>query len=198
MGKKPAKFALDGKAWNIVRILERFFPAMLIWALQEYQEDEKNLVVDGVELNQVVNLFGCKNSVIQIKGKLNAVTLGGLQFPVGIIHVADHQTVNCTKTQVLIDSVVSSVSVTKSPSFTIQITGSAPMIQIDSSDSGMIYLSKGSLHAEITTAKCSSINVSIPAEGEEEGIFEEQAVPEMLRTVVKDGKLVTTVVEHVG
>lgn len=72
------------------------------------------------------------------------------------------------------------------------------MIQIDSSDTGMIYLSKSSLHAEITTAKCSSINVSIPAEGEEEGVFEEQAVPEMLRTVVKDGKLVTTVVEHVG
>lgn len=72
------------------------------------------------------------------------------------------------------------------------------MIQIDSSDTGMIYLSKSSLHAEITTAKCSSINVSIPAEGEEEGVFEEQAVPEMLRAVVKDGKLVTTVVEHVG
>ncbi|KAJ3786583.1 adenylate cyclase associated N terminal-domain-containing protein [Lentinula aff. detonsa] len=164
MGKKPAKFALEGKAWNI-----------------EYQEDEKSLVVDGVELNQVVNLFGCKNSVIQIKGKLNAVTL-----------------VNCTKTQVLIHSVVSSISVTKSPSFAIQITGSAPMIQIDSCDTGMIYLSKESLHAEITTAKCSSINVNLPVEGEEEGVFEEQALPEMLRTCVKDGKLVTTVIEHVG
>ncbi|KAJ4469500.1 adenylate cyclase associated N terminal-domain-containing protein [Lentinula edodes] len=164
MGKKPPKFALEGKAWNI-----------------EYQEDEKSLVVDGVELNQVVNLFGCKNSVIQIKGKLNAVTL-----------------VNCIKTQVLVDSVVSSISVTKSPSFAIQITGSAPMIQIDSCDTGMIYLSQASLHAEITTAKCSSINVNIPVEGEEEGVFEEQALPEMLRTCVKDGKLVTTVVEHVG
>ncbi|KAJ3726023.1 adenylate cyclase associated N terminal-domain-containing protein [Lentinula raphanica] len=164
MGKKPPKFSLEGKAWNI-----------------EYQEDEKSLVVEGVELNQVVNLFGCKNSVIQIKGKLNAVTL-----------------VNCTKTQVLIDSVVSSISVTKSPSFAIQITGSAPMIQIDSCDTGMIYLSKNSLHAEITTAKCSSINVNLPVEGEEEGVFSEQALPEMLRTCVKDGKLVTTVVEHVG
>ncbi|KAF9069812.1 adenylate cyclase associated N terminal-domain-containing protein [Rhodocollybia butyracea] len=164
MGKKPPKFALEGKAWNI-----------------EYQEDEKSLIVDGVELNQVVNLYGCKNSVIQIKGKLNAVSL-----------------VNCTKTQVLIDSVVSSISVTKSPSFTIQITGAAPMIQIDSCDTGMIYLSRNSLHAEVTTAKCSSINVNIPVEGEEEGVFEEQALPEMLRTYVKDGKLVTTVVEHVG
>jgi adenylyl cyclase-associated protein len=33
-------------------------------------------------------------------------------------------------------------------------------------------------------------------EGEEEGVFEEQAVPEMFRSVVRDGKLVTAVVEH--
>lgn len=105
---------------------------------------------------------------------------------------------NCTKTSVLVESVISSVSVTNSPSFTIQITGSAPMIQIDTTDSGQIYLSKDSLHTEITTAKCSSINVSLPVEGEEDGVFEEQAVPEMLKTVIKDGKLVTTVVEHVG
>ncbi|KAG7092399.1 hypothetical protein E1B28_008756 [Marasmius oreades] len=164
MGKKPSKFVLEGKTWNV-----------------EHHEDEKNLVVQDTQLNQVVNIFGCKNSVIQVKGKVNAVTL-----------------VNCVKTSILIDSVVSSISVTKSPSFQIQITGTAPMIQIDSTDSGQIYLANSCLNAEITTAKCSSINVSLPVEGEEEGVFMEQPVPEMLRTCVKDGKLVTTVVEHVG
>jgi adenylyl cyclase-associated protein len=72
------------------------------------------------------------------------------------------------------------------------------MVQLDNTDSGQIYLSRASLGAEITTAKCSSINVSLPVEGEEEGVYEEQAVPEMLKTLVKDGKLVTTVVEHAG
>lgn len=72
------------------------------------------------------------------------------------------------------------------------------MIQLDSTDSGQIYLSKDSLNTEITTAKCSSINISLPVEGEEDGVFGEQAVPEMLRTIVQDGKLVTTVVEHAG
>jgi len=164
MGKKPSKFALEGIKWAI-----------------EFQENESSLVVENAQLNQSVNLFGCKKSTIIIKGKVNAVTL-----------------VNCTKTSVLIESVISSVSVTNSPSFTIQITGAAPMIQIDSTDSGQIYLSKDSLHAEITTAKCSSINISLPVAGEEDGVFEEQAVPEMLKTVIKDGKLVTTVVEHAG
>jgi adenylyl cyclase-associated protein len=48
------------------------------------------------------------------------------------------------------------------------------------------------------TAKSSSINISLPVQGEEDGIFEEKAVPEQLKTVVQNGKLVTTVVEHSG
>lgn len=43
---------------------------------QEYQENQSALTVDNAELNQTVNLFGCKSSTIIIKGKVNAVTLG--------------------------------------------------------------------------------------------------------------------------
>lgn len=107
-------------------------------------------------------------------------------------------TVNCTKTSILVESVIASVSVTNSPSFTLQVTGSAPTVQLDSTDSGQIYLSKDCLSTEITTAKCSSINISLPVEGEEDGVFEEKPVPEMLLTKIQGGKLVTTVVEHVG
>jgi len=88
--------------------------------------------------------------------------------------------------------------VTNSPSFQIQITGNCPTIQLDNTDSGQIYLSPKCIDAEITTAKCSAINVNIPAEGGEEGMFDEKPVPEMFKTVVKDGKLVTTIVEHSG
>lgn len=70
------------------------------------------------------------------------------------------------------------------------------MIQLDSTDSGQIYLSKDSLNAEITTAKCSAININLP--GQEAGEFNEQPVPEMFKTVVQNGKLVTTIVEHTG
>ena len=107
-------------------------------------------------------------------------------------------TANCNKTSILCESVISVVSVTNSPSFALQITGAAPTIQIDSTDSGQVYLSKECLGVEITTAKCSSINVSLPVEGEEDGVFVERAVPEMLRTTISKGKLVTTIVEHSG
>ncbi|KAI0637392.1 adenylate cyclase associated N terminal-domain-containing protein [Trametes polyzona] len=164
MGKKPAKFALEGNKWAI-----------------EYQENQPPITLDNVEISQTVNLYGCKNTTVVVKGKCNAVTL-----------------VNCTKTSVLVDSVISSISVTNSPSFALQITGKAPTIQLDSTDSGQIYLSKECLGVEITTAKCSSINISLPVEGEEEGVFNEHPIPEMFRTTIVDGKLVTTAVEHAG
>ncbi|KAL1947333.1 hypothetical protein VTO73DRAFT_14294 [Trametes versicolor] len=164
MGKKPAKFALEGNKWAI-----------------EYQENQSALTLENVELSQTVNLYGCKNTTVIVKGKCNAVTI-----------------INCTKTSVLVDSVISSISVTNSPSFALQITGKAPTIQLDSTDSGQIYLSKDCLEAEITTAKCSSINISLPVEGEEDGVFNEHPIPEMFRTIIVDGKLVTSTVEHSG
>lgn len=105
---------------------------------------------------------------------------------------------NCVKTSILLDSTVSSLAISTSPSFTVQILGKVPTILIDGTDGGQVYLSKESLDVEIITAKSSSINISLPVEGEEEGIFEEKAVPEQFKTVVKGGKLVTSVVEHSG
>ena len=69
---------------------------------------------------------------------------------------------------------------------------------IDATDGGQIFLSKTSLETEIVTAKVSALNVSLPVEGEEEGVFEEKPIPEQLKTVIEKGKLVTTVVEHAG
>ncbi|GAA6037098.1 hypothetical protein JCM8097_008731 [Rhodosporidiobolus ruineniae] len=162
--KKPAKTELDGNKWNI-----------------ENHENNQAIVLENTELNHIVNVFNVKASIIQIKGKINAVSL-----------------VNCPKTSVLLDSAVSSLSVSNSPSFTVQILGKVPTVLLDGCDGGQVYLSRDSLDAEIITAKCSAINVSLPVEGEEEGVFEEKAVPEQLKTVVVNGKLVTTVVEHSG
>ncbi|KAF9452284.1 adenylyl cyclase-associated protein [Macrolepiota fuliginosa MF-IS2] len=147
----------------------------------ENQENGAVIKVEETSLNQSVNIFNCNNATVVIEGKVNAVNL-----------------VRSTKTSVLVNSVVSSISVTASPSFAVQVTGTIPMIQVDNTDSGQIYLSKESLAAEITTAKCSAINVSLPVEEEEDGVFSEHPIPEMLKIVVKDGKLVTAVVEHIG
>ncbi|CDW94625.1 hypothetical protein [Sporisorium scitamineum] len=166
--KKPPKTQLDGNKWAV-----------------EYHEDNRSIVIDQTELNQTVNIFNCKNSIIQIKGKINAV-----------------QMTNCTKTSILVDTLVSSLEVTGSPSFAVQITGRAPTILLDSCDSGQIYLSDKSLDSEIIAAKCSAINVSLPVPGGEEGEFEEYALPEQLKHTVDSlgqkgkSRIKTEVVAH--
>lgn len=168
--KKPAKTQLDGNKWTI-----------------EYHEDNRSIVIDQTEINQTVNIFNCKNSIVQIKGKINAV-----------------QMTNCTKTSILVDTLVSSLEVTGSPSFAVQITGRAPTILLDSCDSGQIYLSDKSLDSEIIAAKCSAINVSLPVPGGEEGEFEEFALPEQLKHTVDamggkgKSRVKTEVVAHTG
>ncbi|GAA6051829.1 hypothetical protein JCM3770_005487 [Rhodotorula araucariae] len=164
MQKKPPKTELDGNKWNI-----------------ENHENEQAIVIENTEINQTVNVFNVKGSIIQVKGKVNAISL-----------------VNCPKTSILVDSTVSSLSVSNSPSFTVQIVGRVPTILLDGNDGGQVYLSRASLDCEIVSAKCSALNVSLPVEGEEDGVFDEKAVPEQFKTVVRDGRLVTSVVEHSG
>ncbi|KAJ9094853.1 hypothetical protein QFC19_007782 [Naganishia cerealis] len=161
--KKPAKTELDGTKWNI-----------------EYHENAQTITIEDTEINQTVHLFACKNTVIQIKGKVNAISM-----------------LNCHRTSILLDSVVSQLSVTSSPSFTAQILGLCPTLNVEKTDSGNVYLSKECLDTvEIVTSGVSSLNISIPTG--EEGDFEEKPVPEQMKSVIRNGKLVTTIVEHSG
>jgi len=106
-------------------------------------------------------------------------------------------TVGCKKTALILDSVVSSLSITSSPSFEVQMTGFVPTVQIDTTDSGQVYLSQACMDAvEIITSKTSSINISVPAG--EQGDFEERPVPEQMKSRIVGGKLVTEIVEHAG
>jgi adenylyl cyclase-associated protein len=76
MGKKPPKFALEGNKWMVVSpsFYIRFTYALIIHP-QEHQENESSLAIDNVEISQTVNIFGCRNCTILIKGKVNAVNV---------------------------------------------------------------------------------------------------------------------------
>lgn len=105
--------------------------------------------------------------------------------------------VNCKKTAVVLDSAVSSLSITSSPGFEVQINGSVPTVQVDTTDGGQIYLSQECMNTvEVITSKTSGLNVSLPTG--EGGDYVEKPVPEQMKTVVRDGKLVTEIVEHAG
>ena len=161
--KKHPKLELEGNKW----VVENF-------------ENEQNVVIEDTELNQSVFIFRCKNTTVQIKGKVNTITIN-----------------ECTKINVVADSLVSGIDVIKSNSFAIQVLHKIPNIQVDQSDGGTIYVSEESLDLEVFTSKTSSVNVYIPGAGED-GDFAERSVPEQLRHTIKNGQLVSEIVEHSG
>lgn len=60
--KKPARTALERNKWVV-----------------ENHESNASIIISETTIGQTVYIFGCKNSTIQIKGKVNAVTMGKLE-----------------------------------------------------------------------------------------------------------------------
>lgn len=183
--KKPAKTTLESNKWVV-----------------ENHENNPEIVIEDTAINQAVYIFGCKNSTIRIKGKVNAVTMGkfSLSYIEWLLYLCIYTTKDsCVKCGVALDSTVSTVDLVNCRSFGLQIFNVTPTIAVDKCDGGQIYLSKECLDVEILSAKSSSINVLIPEELEGgETDFKELAVPEQFKTTVVDGKLQTVMVEHAG
>jgi adenylyl cyclase-associated protein len=145
---------------------------------KEHFDNPSEMVEIDAEMQHSILISRCKNTTIRINGKANAISLD-----------------NSEKTSLVIDSLVSSVDVIKCPRFALQVIGTLPTILLDQVDGATIYLSKDSLSAEIFTSKSSSVNINLPTPEED---FVENPVPEQMRTYVKNGKLVSEIVEHAG
>lgn len=149
------------------------------WLIENFDSPSVPIEVE-VSQTQSILISRCKNTTIILKGKANAVSID-----------------NCARTQLLVETLISSVDVIKSPNFAIQVTGSLPTIMMDQVDGAAVYLGKESLHTEVFTSKCSSVNIVLPPSGDEDDSVE-CPLPEQLRTFIKDGKLVSEIVEHAG
>ncbi|KDP46247.1 hypothetical protein JCGZ_10087 [Jatropha curcas] len=149
------------------------------WAV-ENQVGKKNLVIDNCDAKQSVYVFGCKDSVLQIKGKVNNITVD-----------------KCTKMGVLFTDVVAAFEIVNCSSVEVQCQGSAPTISIDNTGGCQLYLSKDSLGGSITTAKSSEVNVLVPG-AQPDGDWVEHALPQQYIHLFKDGHFETTPVSHSG
>ncbi|KAG6382530.1 hypothetical protein SASPL_157799 [Salvia splendens] len=146
----------------------------------ENQIGRNNLVIDDCDSKQTVYVFGCKNSVLQIQGKVNNITVD-----------------NCTKMGVVFKDVVAACEIVNCSGVEVQCQGSAPTISVDNTAGCQLYLSKDALGASITSAKSSEINVLVPG-SEPDGDWGEHALPQQYIHVYKDGQFVTTPVSHSG
>lgn len=157
----PPVLELDGKKWKV-----------------ENQEGVQDLVIDKTELKQVVYAYKCNKSTLQVKGKINSITVD-----------------NCKKMGLVFDDVVGIVEVINCKDVKVQVMGKVPTISINKTDGCHVYLSSDSLSCEIISAKSSEMNVLVP---DKDGEFTEIPVPEQFKTVWDGKKLVTTATEIAG
>jgi adenylyl cyclase-associated protein len=69
---------------------------------------------------------------------------------------------SCRKTDLVVDTVVSSIEMVNCQSVQLQITGKSSAVTVDKTDGVQIFLSDSSLDVEIFTSKSSGVNVVIP------------------------------------
>nr|POE94713.1 adenylyl cyclase-associated protein [Quercus suber] len=150
------------------------------WIIENWDAPPQPLTIE-VQLTQSLLISNCKNTTIILRGKANAISID-----------------NCPRLQILVESLISSIDVIKSPNFAVQVTGALPTILLDQVDGASLYLGHDSLACEVFTSKCSSVNIVLPPADEQQGDSVECPLPEQLRSYVKDGKVVSEIVEHAG
>jgi adenylyl cyclase-associated protein len=156
------KFALEGNKWVV-----------------ENQVDNKNIQITDTEFKHAIYVYGCVNSVIVVKGKVNSLCLD-----------------LCKKTGIVFDDAVSTCDVVNCTSVDIQCLGKCPSFTVDKTAGYNLFLSKNGLDAEIVSAKSDTMNISIPGATANDDLVE-LAVPEQYKTVIKGNRLVTEAVQHV-
>jgi adenylyl cyclase-associated protein len=147
------------------------------WVLENFENHDSVIEIDA-KITHSILITRCHKTTIRITNKANAISID-----------------SSSQVSVIIDSLVSSVDVIKSAKFAIQVLGTLPTIMLDQVDGAIIYLSKESLGTEVFSSKCTSININVPGKTEDDG-YKECAVPEQIKTVIKNGVAVSEIVEY--
>ncbi|KAL2434158.1 Adenylyl cyclase-associated protein [Exophiala dermatitidis] len=151
------------------------------WIVENFENTQSEVIEIPAELNQSILISRCNKCVLKVTGKANAISID-----------------NCAGLSILVDSLVSSLDVIKATKFQVQVDGVVPTLLLDQVDGAHIYLSNESLGTEMFTSKCSAINVVLPPKEGTDEDSKELPFPEQIRSVIKDGTLVSEIVEHAG
>lgn len=151
------------------------------WIIENFENTGSDVIEIQAQLSQSILISRCNKCIIKVIGKSNAISID-----------------NCTNVSIMVDSLVSSMDVIKSPKFQVQIDGVVPSVLLDQVDGATVYLANKSLNSEVFTSKSTGVNIVLPPKEGAEGDDKECALPEQIRSVVKNGVVVSEVVEHAG
>ncbi len=151
------------------------------WIIENYDNTGSDVVEIQAQLSQSILISRCNKCAIKVMGKANAISID-----------------NCTGLSILVESLVSSLDVIKSPKFQVQVDGVVPTVLLDQVDGATVYLGNQSLKTEVFTSKSTGVNIVLPPIEGVEGDDKECPLPEQIRSVVKNGAVISEVVEHAG
>ncbi|KAJ5901997.1 hypothetical protein N7495_002525 [Penicillium taxi] len=150
------------------------------WLVENFEGSE-DIIEISAQQNHSILISRCNKSIVKVNGKANAIAID-----------------NCTGLSIIVESLVSSLDVIKSPKFAVQVDGTVPTILLDQVDGATVYLGLQSLNTEIFTSKCSAVNITLPPKEGTDDDTKECPVPEQIKSYIKDGVLVNEIVEHSG
>ncbi|KAL1955570.1 hypothetical protein VTO42DRAFT_8449 [Malbranchea cinnamomea] len=147
----------------------------------EHFDNSKEIIEIPAEITHSILISRCNKIIVKIHNKANAI-----------------QVDNCSELSIIVDSLVSSLEVIKTSKFQLQIDGTVPTVVMDQVDGATVYLNEGSLETEFFTSKCTAVNVVLPPKEGTDEDAKECPIPEQIRSYIKDGALVSEIVEHAG
>ena len=150
------------------------------WIIENFEGPSDEVIEIDARISHSILISRCTKTTIRVLNKANAISID-----------------SSSQVSLIIDSLVSAVDVIKTPRFELQVIGTLPTIMLDQVDGASIYLSRESLGTEIFTSKCTAVNVNVPGMTDEDD-YRECPVPEQLKTVVRNGVVVSEIVEHAG
>jgi adenylyl cyclase-associated protein len=150
------------------------------WLIENF-EGPGDIIEVAAQQNQSILISRCNKTIIKVTNKANAIAID-----------------NCTGLSLIVDSLVSSLDIIKCPKFAVQIDGTVPTLLMDQVDGAAVYLGQQSLNTEIFTSKSSAININLPPPEGTDGDTKECPLPEQFKSYIKDGVVVSEIVEHAG
>ncbi|MCJ1232148.1 hypothetical protein MMC14_000097 [Varicellaria rhodocarpa] len=150
------------------------------WIIENFDSPTEGMIEIDAQISHSILITRCTKTAIRVINKANAISID-----------------SSSQVSLVIDSLVSSVDVIKTPRFELQVLGTLPTIMLDQVDGASIYLSKESLGTEVFTSKCSAVNINIPGQTEDDD-YREHPLPEQIKSVIKSGRVMSEIVEHAG
>jgi len=149
------------------------------WFIEHYKNDQ-NVILKDADQKQAVYIFNCNGSVINIPTKVKSIQID-----------------KCSKTTVVFDNVVSTVSVVNCKSVHVVCTSNCPTMAIDKTQGCQVILNEKSVVNPpiLVTSNISEVNLMVPGKKENDDPIE-LPVPEQYNTTYKNWTLSTAPVSH--